>query len=309
MGNIQLTPDEGLSGRLKACQQLFARLDAGTGTPPLVRLPDGSEAAAGLQPGNGLKAAGVLMCFAILGREEAEPLQAMRELSETTAERPFKRLCQNAADMIEEAPSWNLAGLYACLRTVTVFLPDSPAAEELPGLVREKTEGKAAAPKELTARFAWAENAVIAYFDLPDGEEEARIGDRTFTRPQCRAGICLPPGTEEVTVSFGGRTAVLKPADPMRGLVCHLGFRLGRLFIPARKAPRRLWRRLEPCVRVEGRAGTHVPAMTVISSRGETGTGACVIPEKGYCFLRCPKLDPAKDRWVELRTPGLRYAD
>ena len=309
MLDIQLTMDEALTARLKACHQLFLRLDAGAGPAPLVRLPEGNSVPVGLQPGGGLRAAGVLLCGALLGRETAEPLAAMRSLEATLPDRPFKRLCENAADMLEEAPSWNLASLLSCLRTVMVFLPESAPAAVLPGLATESGSGEKALPRELNARYAWAEDAVIAYFDLPPGIEEARIGETAYTRQQCRAGICLPPDTAECEAVLDGQPALLRPSDPMRGLQCSLGFRIGKFFLPARKTPRRLWARLSPFLRVTGRPGTRVPAMSMISSKGQAKAESCVLPAEGQCFLFCPPLDPKEDQWLEIRVPGIRLVD
>ena len=311
MQDTLITMDVGLSARLQACRQLFLRLDAGTAEEWSVRLPEGDTAPLGMGRGKGLRAAGALLSYALLGREEADALNVMDALSQDHPERSLRKVCQMATDMLREEPAFSQASLYAALRTAVVFLPEAGAASELPGLIRGN-ESAGAAPDRpaavLSARYAFADNAAIAYFDLPDGVEEARIGEGTYTRAQCHAGVCLPPDTKEITVEWTGSSASLRPADPMDGLRLTVGFRRGKWFIPARRFPKRLWEKRTPCVRALGKPGSLVPAMTLVTSVGTIQVAAVPLP-KGEAFLRCPPLDPRKDVCVELQLPAARYLD
>ena len=310
MQETLITMDAALSARLTACRQLFLRLDAGGAEGLSVRLPEGGSAVPGMRPREGLRASGALLAYALLGREDAEAEALMRQLSQTALDRQLCRVCQMAAEMMGEEPSFHPAGLYACLRTILVFLPESREAEALPGLTRagEKRVKAGASPQSLSVRYAWAENAAIAYFDLPEGVAEARIGDQLCSRERCLSGVCLPPDVESVPVLWEGGSAALTPRDPLRGLRLTVGFRAGAFFIRARRVPKFLWKRLTPWVRVQGPIGGRTPVMTLVTSAGQNEESESFLPQ-GTCYLRCPRLDGEKDASVELRLPGIRYLD
>ena len=303
-----LNMDEALSARLQGCRQLFQRLDAGTQEAPLVRLPQGESALLGFQKGQGLHAAGALLSYALLGREDEGILSLMDSLAQSCPERQMRRLCQMAADMLRESDDFSQASLYACLRTVLVFLPESEPSADLPGLVRAGEKKKHQQNTALNARYTWAGGAVIVYFDLPDGVEEARIGDHTYSRAQCRCGICLPPDTKEIRVEFAEEEAVLQPADPWRDISCAAGFRVRRLFLPAKWTPRPLWHRLKPWLRLRGPAGKKLPALKLVTSQGEREQDGLTLTQ-GTAYLPCPALDPKTDAWVEIHLPGVRYIE
>ena len=313
MQETLITMDAALCARLQALRPLLLRLDAGTAEGGLrVRMPDGEEAPLGLAPEKGLRAAGALVAYALLGGEDDSPLPKMDALSQDHPDRSIRRACQVAAMMLREDPAFSQAALYAALRTATVFLPESAPAAELPGLVQrqESTQGDRANPPAdaLRARYALAGSAAIAYFDLPPGVEECRVGDSVRTRAQCRAGVCLPPDCAEVPVEWAGGSALLRPGDPLAGLRFSVGFRLGRLFVPAKSVPKRLWEKRVPCVRVRGAAGAQLPEITLTTSAGTIREAASSLTT-GEAYLRCPALDPRKDGCVEMRAPGVRYLD
>ena len=310
MQETLITMDAALSARLTACRQLFLRLDAGTAENLSVRLPEGGVAVPGMQPGEGLRASGALLAYALLGREDADAEALMQKLTQDGPDRQIRRVCQMAADMLGEAPSFHQAGLYACLRTALVFLPESREAEALPGLQHvEENRAAAGRPDQtLPVRYAWAGNAAIAYFDLPEGVSEARIGDQVCSRGQCLSGVCLPPDAENITVTWEGGSAFLTLRAPLRGLRLTAGFRAGALFIPANRVPKFLWKRMAPWVRVQGPIGGRTPDMTLVTSAGQNEESACSLPQ-GTCYLRCPRLDAEKDACLELRLPGVRYLD
>ena len=313
MQETLITMDAALCARLQALRPLLLRLDAGTAEGVLrVKMPDGEEAPLGLAPEKGLRAAGALVAYALLGGEDDSPLSKMDELAQDHPDRSIRRACQVAAMMLREDPAFSQAALYAALRTATVFLPESAPAAELPGLIQrgESARSDQSSPPAdaLRARYALAGSAAIAYFDLPPGVEECRVCDSVRTRAQCRAGVCLPPDCDEIPVEWAGGSALLRPGDPLAGLRFSVGFRLGRLFVPAKRVPTRLWGKRAPWVRVRGGAGKTLPALALISSLG-------VMQEPGRvlagdeAFLRCPPLDPRKDDAVLLRAPGARYLD
>ena len=309
MQETLITMDAALSARLLTCRQLFLRLDAGTAESLSVRLPEGGSAAPGMRPGEGLRASGALLAYALLGREDADAEALMDRLSQEATDRQLRRLCQMAAEMLRDSAAFSQASLYAALRTALVFLPESQAAAELLGLQRQEDHPeKPQAAQAITARYAWAEDAAIAYFDLPEGVSEATVGDRPCTAEMCRRGVCLPPDAESVPVSWPGGSAVLTPHDPLGGMTLTAGFRAGPFFIEARRVPPYLWPRLTPWIRVRGPAGGRTPDMTIVTSSGESRETAGSLPQ-GVCYLRCPRLTPQKDAWVEIRVPGVRYLD
>ena len=61
-------------------------------------------------------------------------------------------------------------------------------------------------------------------------------------------------------------------------------------------------------VRVQGPIGAKTPDMKILSSSGQTEESAGFLPQ-GVCYLRCPRLDPRRDAYVEIRLPGVRYLD
>ena len=310
MQETLIVTDAALGARLQACRQLFLRLDAGTAEALYVRLPDGNAARLGLGRGQGLSAAGALLAYALLGREDPDAAARMDALRQQEPDRSLRKLCQLAADMLAEDERFSQASLYAALRTAAVLLPEGGNAAELPGLVRseEKEQADQQPAAALAARYAWAENAAIAYFDLPQGVEEARIGDTAYSRAQCRAGVCLPPDTEEIAVEWPEGSALLRPTDPLFGFHLTVGFRWGKVFVPAQRMPKRLWSKAAPCIRVLGAIGQRTPEMAIATSAGSIQENAVTLPQ-GIGYLRCPGLDPRKDERVELRLPAVRYLD
>ena len=310
MQETLITMDAALSARLTACRQLFLHLDAGAAEGEKVRLPEGGSAFPGLRPGEGLRASGALLAYALLGRVDADAEALMKPLAQDAPDRQIRRVCQTAADMMGEEPSFQQAGLYACLRTALVFLPESREAEALPGLMLpgEKREEAGRSLQTISARYAWAGNAAIAYFDLPEGVSEARVGDQLYSRDQCFSGVCLPPEAESVPVAWEGGGAALTPRDPLQGLRLTVGFRIGAFFIRANRVPKFLWKRMTPWIRVQGPIGRKTPDMTVVTSAGQNEESESYLPQ-GTCYLRCPRLDAEKDACVELRLPGVRYLD
>ena len=310
MQDSLIIKDAALSARLLACRQLFLRLDAGTAGEQQARLPEGGAASPGMRPGAGLRASGALLAYALLGREDADAEAKMEKLGQEEPDRQIRRVCQMAAEMLREDPAFSQASLYACLRTAAVFLPESQAAAELPGLISSAVNGgKTDQPSNrIAARFAWAGNAAIAYFDLPEGVSEACVAGKTCTHDMCRAGVCLPPECAEETVTWEGGSALLTPCDPLAGLKLTVGFRIGRIFVPARRTPRSLWGRLQPWLRIQGPVGGKTPEMTLVTSCGKRLESAGFLPQ-GVCYLHCPRLSPDQDDFVEIRTPGLRYLD
>lgn len=305
-----LTVDEKLTARLQACRRLFLRLDAGTGENVKVSMPDGELMSPGLQAGGGLKAAGAVLSYALLGRESADALAEMEQLSQETEDRSLRRVCQMAASMLKEDPGFSQASLYAALRTAVVFLPEGGEAGELPGLIRQAEEKKMdpSLPPVLSARYTWAGDAAIAYFDLPEGVESAEIAGESYTRAQCRGGVCLPPAAEEIPVRMGEEEAALRPLDPWRGLRMQVGFRVWKGFVPVLWVPRALWEKMTPWMRVTGPRTGRVPAAKLITSCGETQERECALT-RGAAYLKCPALDPARDEYVKVVNGGVRYVD
>ena len=311
MQNTLINMDADLAARLNAYRHLCQRLDAGTAQEELsVRLPAEETAPLGLMPGKGLRAAGALLGYALLGRETEDVPELMAAQAQEHPERSVRRVCQMATDMLREDAAFSQAGLYAALRTVMVFLPENAQEADLPGLIRESDAAREEERPVFTleARYAWAEHAAIAYFTLPVGVEEARVGDTVYPAAQCRAGVCLPGDCEEIPVQWGDGSAVLRPQDPLKGLRLTVGFRLGWLFLRAGRTPRWLWKRLRPVLRVQGAPGAKTPEMRAITSAGEMRESAMTLP-KNVAYLPCPALSPQKDTCVELRLPGVRYLD
>lgn len=304
----QLTIDQALAERLGACREAFLRLDAGE-EAPFVRLPEGEIVPLSLKPEKGLRAAGALLSYALLGEERADAADEISHLSQFSPDRPLRKACDMARMMLEEDAAFTQAGLYAALRGALSYLPEGSGKGPLSGLIR-KGEQQAPARKDiaLTARFAWAEDAPIAYFDLPDGVEEAAVDGKAYTRAQCRRGVCLAPGKKEIPVEWEGGGAVLVPHDPLAGLRFQAGFRFGRLFLAAHLVPGLLWGKLTPCIRVRGPRNQKTPEMKIVSSCGQVQETPCALPQ-GYGFLRCPPLDYKADRLLEIYAPGLRYLD
>ena len=307
MQDWRIIGDQTLNSRLMAYRELILSAEAGTGSKAGVRMPGGEEKLLGLRPQEGLDAAGALLGYVLLGREAGDVAEAMTALTGTEENRALARLCRLSSMMLKEDPGFMPASLLAGLRTAIALLPEGKAEAALPGLVGEK--GRTRAPEaqsQLTARTAWAGDAAIVYFDLPEGIQTAEVDGKSRSSEECRAGICLPPGKTEVTVKAGDYSAVLQAKDPLRGVKFEAGFQMGSTFVPARHVRRHLWKRLLPCIRVSGNAGTEIPELQLVCSTGEIRHRAFVLEGAGR-ILSCPRPDPAKDTCLEIRGCGTRY--
>ena len=304
----QLTIDQALADRLQAIRDVFLRLEGGEKALS-VRLPGGEVTPLGLQGADGLYAAGVLLAYALLGDEAADAEDAMAHLSQFAPDRPLRKVCDAARQMLARDPLFSQASLYAALRSALSYLPEPAPGGRLPGLIQPG--GREEKPKRgysLKPRFAWAGDAAIAYFDLPEGVEVVSIGQREYTRAQCLAGVCLAPGQREIQVEWEGGSGLLAAEDPLADVTLKAGFRLGPVFLPAHRVPGLLWGRLTPVILAKGPRNGKTPEMKIVSSCGQMQETPCLLPQ-GRGFLRCPPLDPRVDRQLEIYAPGLRYLD
>ena len=309
MQEWQITKDQALRARLQAYRSVILAADAGTGTAPRVKMPDGEVRQLGLRPKQGLDAAGALLAYALFGEVRSDAREAVLALSGREENRAAARLCRLSSMMLSEDAGFMPASLLAGLRTAIVLLPEGEADGRLPGVCEENGD---AAVREtdtvLAARTAWAGDAAVAYFELPGGAEEAFVGGIRRSREECLAGICLPPGVTEAEVIVSGKRFILQAQAPLRGIVFEAGFQIGSAFVPARRVKRFLWKRFMPCLRVSGRRGVQVPALTLISSAGEMRHREFVL-ENGSRILSCPRIDPARDACLEIRGGDVRYVE
>ncbi len=314
MEDKRLIMDAALSGRLQGCREIFQRVSAGLMQPPRVWLPGGGEGTAGFRAGEGLRASGALLAYALLGQRDEQAEAMVDQLRTSHPERSVRRLCQICSEMLDEAPDWNPASLYAAMRTVLVFLPESPADTDLPGLVKEdgaQTQRETGKDTQLPSRLAFARGAVIVYFELPDGVDKAFVDGHMRTREECLCGICLETEAEETEVTWDGGRASVPLKDPMAGISVRAGVHFGSargLFVPMCRIPRVLWKRLKPSLQIRGRAGQTLPEMTLVSSR-ETLTNGAVVLGKDAVYLKCPALDGRVDRRIRVLSRGLRYLE
>lgn len=309
MQQTHLTIDSALGGRLNAYRQTLLQADAQPHQAPLVRMPNRETAALGTIPGEGLRAAGMLLAYVLLGREDAQAEALMQQAEQHVTERQLRRLCTLSLSMLQDDAAFSLPSLLACLRTAIAFLPEGEAVERLPGLAMEEDEPASAEKTVLSARYAWAENAAIAYFTLPEGCKKAVVDGKAYTAAQCRAGICLAPGTMQTVVTLGNQTATLQVDDPWRKLRLFVAVQIGPIYRRVSVVPQGLWRKLPVWVCISGPAETSLPPMRLITSQGETAYEAATIPETGLLRLRCPALDPQLDDCVQLLGAGVRYID
>lgn len=310
MQQTHLTIDGALGARLNAYRQTLLHADAQPYQAPQVRMPDRQSMTLSTTPGEGLRAAGMLLAYALLGREDPQAEALMQQAEQHVAERQLRRLCTLSMSMLQDDAAFSLPSLLACLRTAIAFLPEGEPSDALPGLVQEDENASDAAEETmLAARFAWADDAAIAYFTLPDGCKKAVVDGKAYTAAQCRSGICLAPGADRVSVSLGGRTATLLVEDPWRSVRVSVAFQLGPIYSRAANVPQRLWRRLPAWVCLAAPAGMEIPALRLITSQGEAAFEAQTIPETGLLRLRCPAIDPLRDPCVQLACAGMRYID
>ena len=309
MENNAIQTDKDLGARLTALRQLYLRLDADTGEPVWVHMPDESTARADMRPGGGLRASGMLLCYALLGEFRTDAREAVASALESDMDRTLRRVCDFALKMTGDQSGFDQAALYAALRTASVIMPEGGVCGALPGVMRSAPEPvkKVEAPV-LTARFAWAGDAAIAYIDLPEGAESATIADREYSRAECHAGVCLPAGRRELAILVAGAPSTLRVEDPLAGLRFRLGFRLfGKIFIAARRLPRVLKSRLKPVIRVSGGEG-EVPALKVITSAGELSEQPKQLL-RGRAWLMCPPVNWRTENCVKLTGAGTRYLE
>ena len=307
MQEMNIRADQALHARLVTCRSLFLSADAGTGGAYLVRMPDGDKVQIGLKPGEGLAAGGMALAFALLGEERRDAAEAVAFLAGTEENRAIARLCRLSQMMLGNSADFQPASLFAALRTALALLPEGNGEADIPGVIRQSAgETKTGAATELHARTAWAENAAIAYFSLPEGTKEAVIGDRHYGREDCLRGICLPPGATQVPVMLDGTPGILRVDNPLLRVKFVAGFLLGRFFIPAGRVWRIFWKHLSPCLRVEGEQGKSIPALQIVTHAGQVSHREFSL-ESGSRILSCPRLDPSEDDYVEIRGCGVRY--
>lgn len=309
MQQTNLTTDSALRARLTAYRQTLLQSDAQPDEAPLVCLPGGDTLPLTTQPGKGLRAAGMLLAYALLGCADAQAESLIAALEQTVTERQLRRLCTLSVAMLREDPDFSLPNLLACLRTAIAYLPGENETAPLPGLYSE-TVAPVAAEKSvfLPARCAFAGNAAILYFSLPEGAESAVIDGKTYTKEQCRAGVCIAADTTEVQAQIGDTLITLRAEDPLRHVRMRAGFRFGRVFLCAARIPRPLWRRLTAWVLITGPAQTLLPDFRLITSCGEQHYSAVTLT--GHeTYLRCPPLDPHRDQRVLMSGAGVRYIE
>lgn len=309
MQQTLITVDGALGARLNAYRQLIMRAETQDAPAPLIRLPGRETLPLGLMPGEGLAAAGALLAYALLGQEDSAAEERMQQAEQGLSERQLRRLCTLSLSMMRDDDAFHLPSLLACLRTAIAFLPEGEFSGTLPGIVQEEELAPACESLTLTARYAWAGDAAIAYFTLPGGCKKALVDGKPCTAAQCAAGVCLTPGTGQVTVVMGSQTATLEVRDPWQGLRLSIVLQVGPLFRKASSVPQRLWRRLPAWLCITGSAGAPVPELTLRTSQGESRHEAAELPSSGLMRLRCPALEPQLDTCVELSSLGLRYID
>ncbi len=304
-----LQEDKVLGARLTKLRQLFLRMDADAGEPIYVRMPDGDTVHADMHPGEGLRASGMLLCYALLGEWRTDAREAVQSECSAQGDRALRRACEQALIMTGDQLGFDQAVLYAVLRTASVILPEGGICTELPGLITGEVplETPDVGAADINARFAQAGDAVILYMDLPDRVEQVKIMDGTYTRLECHAGICLPPGVREADVSIDGVSSHLKLEDPLNSLCFMPGFRVGRLFVPVRYVPGGIWKRLQPVIKVTG-SQDELPPLTVTTSGGEIRESAKKL-QRGCAWLGCPPLDRNADSCIRIDGTGTRCLD
>lgn len=309
MQQTNLTIDSALRARLTAYRQTLLQADAQPDEAPLVCLPGGKTQLLGTQPGEGLHAAGMLLAYALIGSADSNADEIIAALEQSVTERQLRRLCTLSVAMLREDPEFSLPNLLACLRTAIAYLPGENETAPLPGLYSE--EETPAAPVQsdlLPVRCAFAGDAVILYFSLPGDEDCAVIEGKTYTKAQCQAGVCLSPGVFETQAQIGDKLVTLRAEDPLRHARMHIGFRFGRIFLPAARVPRALWPRLTAWLAIRGTQQATLPDFRLITTQGEQQYNAVSLSNREI-YLRCPPLDPRRDQYVLFSGAGLRYIE